>query len=124
MLDALLPGLQEAGPPLPGALETDVEGFLRSFLPTAPPLVRLGFRMGCLAGVWVAPLLIRRRPPITRLAPADRERALEALSRTRLHSMRRLFGLLRLVIALGYGGDERVRAAIGVPEIGTGGVGM
>jgi hypothetical protein len=110
--------LEDAEPPLPGVLDTDFDGFVRSFLPSAHPLLSLGFRAGCLAAAWVSPVLIRRVPPITRLSPADRERALDAFSRTRVHSLRRLSGALRLVVALGYGGDERVRAAIGFPVAG------
>lgn len=110
--------MEDAEPPLPGILDTDFDGFARSFLPTAHPLLRLGFRAGCLVAVWVAPVMVRRLPPITRLSPADRERALDALARTRVHSLRRVAGALRLVVAFGYAGDERVRAAIGLPPAG------
>jgi hypothetical protein len=122
-----MPGLDGAEPPLPGVLDTDFGEFLRSFEATAHPRLRLGFRAGSFAAVWIAPVLIRRVPPITRLSPAARERALEALSKTRIYPLRQLYGALRLTVALGYAGDERVRRAVGYPAParpeGRGGVG-
>jgi hypothetical protein len=122
VLRALLPGLEAAEPPLPGVLDTDVDGFLRSFRSTAHPRLRLGFRAGSFAATWIAPILIRRTPPITRLSPAGRERALEALSRTGVYPLRQLYGAYRLIVAMGYAEDERVRRALGHPRP-VGGVG-
>ena len=65
--------------------------------------------------IWVAPALIGRIPPITLYGRATRERALEALGRSRLYPLRQLLGLLKLTVALCYGADPEVRQAIGYP---------
>jgi hypothetical protein len=112
-VDTLLPS--GAHPHLPGAGEAGVPEFLDEFERSAAPLLRLGLRAGMVAAIWVAPVLIGRAPPITRYARETRERALEALARTRIYPLREAFGGLKLVVSLGYGADPDVRRAIGYP---------
>ena len=65
--------------------------------------------------VWVAPLLIGRSPPITLYGRATRERALDALARSRIYPLRAAFGGLKLIVSLGYGAHPAVRRAMGYP---------
>src|SRR5207244_2921319 len=101
VLDALLPSA--AAPGLPGLLETDVEGFLASFRAEASPGMRVGLSAALWAAVWVAPLLVFRAPPISRLSPDDRERALEALVSSRVYALRQLGLVLKAVVCFAYG---------------------
>jgi len=75
----------------------------------------MGLRAALFVATWVAPVLIGRIPPITLYRRETRERALEALERSRLYALRQLFGLLKLTVALCYGADPEVRRTIGYP---------
>jgi hypothetical protein len=112
VLNALLPS--EASPLLTlGILETDFESFLADFGAAAPGPLRRAFRLGLLAAGWVAPLLVRRLPPMTRLAPAERGRALAAMERSRVPELRQLVRVLKTVVSLHYGALPAVRRALG-----------
>ena len=115
MVDTLLPeGVQPA--PSRGALGAGWEEFHRAFERQAVGRLRLGLRAALFVAIWVAPALIGRIPPITLYGRATRERALEALGRSRLYPLRQLLGLLKLTVALCYGADPEVRRAIRYPH--------
>src|SRR5439155_20599545 len=95
VVDTMLPS--GAHPRLPGGVEAGVPEFLEEFERSATPLLRLGLRAGMAMAVWVAPLLIGRSPPITLYGRATRERALDALARSRIYPLRAAFGGLKLI---------------------------
>ncbi|MDP9341296.1 MAG: hypothetical protein M3Q23_04110 [Actinomycetota bacterium] len=113
VVDTMLPA--HAHPRLPGAEGARVPEFLDEYERSATPLLRLGLRAGMFTAVWIAPVLIGRLPPITLYGRRTRERALEALARTRVYPLRAAFGGLKLVVSFGYGVDPEVRRAIGYP---------
>ena len=112
VLDALLPS--GASSLLPqGLLNTGFEDFLVEFDAAAPADFRRIFRLALTAAGWLAPLLIGRMPPISRLKLHDQERALAAMDRSRLPELRQLVIVLKTVASLHYGGLPGVRQAIG-----------
>lgn len=114
VLETLLPA--DANPLLPtGVISTGIEDFLDEFARASPEHLRRALRVGLFAGAWIAPLLVRRVPPITRLKEADRERALAAMAESRVPELRQLISVLKTVISLHYGGLQSVREAIGYP---------
>lgn len=115
VVETLLPS--GADPRLPlGALDAGFASFHDGeFSRTASSRMRLGFRVAVATATWVAPLLIRRVPPLARLDPDDRERALEAMASSRHPLLRDLVTLMKLVVCFTYGTDQRVRDAIGAP---------
>jgi len=114
VLDALLPA--DANPLLrTGLTSTGIEDFLDEFARVSPAHLRRAFRIGLFAGAWIAPLLVRRVPPITRLEEADRELALAAMAESGVPELRQLISVLKTVICLHYGGLSSVREAIGYP---------
>jgi len=114
VLDALLPG--RAHPVLvSGISETGFERFLDDFERAAPRHLWRAFRIGLFTAAWVAPVLVRRVPPITRLREADRERALAAMASSSMPELRQLLSVLKTVTSLHYGGLPEVREAIGYP---------
>lgn len=113
-LEALVPGGGDEGLPC-GLLDAGFEAFLERFKAEALPSLRLGFEAALWTAVWVAPLLIGELPPISRLSPARREEALEALLASRFYTLRQLGLLLKAVASFAYGADARVRAAVGYP---------
>jgi len=94
-------------------METGFDDFLTDFEREAPDAFRRVFRLALFAGGWVAPILIGRLPPITRLNPEDREKALAAMARSRVPELRQLVTVLKTVASLHYGGLREVRQAIG-----------
>jgi hypothetical protein len=115
VLDALLPS--RAHPELSrGLFDAGFEGFHEDFRKTALPSMRLGFKTALLAATWLAPLLIGRLPPLSRLDREDRERALEAMGKSCLYPIRQLFLLLKAVSSFCYGADPEVRRALGYPS--------
>lgn len=113
-LEALAPAGGDEAVPV-GLFEAGFDEFLKRFRAEAVPQLRLGFEAALWAAVWIAPLLIGRVPPISRLAPEARERALEAMFASRLYSLRQLGLLLKAVASFAYGADPRVRDAVGFP---------
>lgn len=111
VLDALLPPGGPEG--LPGAFESGFEDFERGFTADAPATMRLGWRAALFLAAWVAPLLIRRLPPLERLPAEDREAALEAMGKSRFYLIRQVFLLLKAVTSFGYGSTGAVRRAVG-----------
>lgn len=98
-----------------GISDTGFDLFLEEFDRVAPPHLRRAFRWGLLGGGWIAPLLVRRLPPLTRLRPADREAALMAMAASRVPELRQLMAVLKTVVSLHYGSLPAVRQAIGYP---------
>jgi hypothetical protein len=114
VLDTLLPA--DADPVLPeGVLDPGFDAFHAEFERAAPPVTRRAFRLALLAATWIAPLLVRARPPLSRHPRDVRERALEAMARSRVAVLRQLLVLLKLVAALSYGGRPDVREHLGYP---------
>ena len=112
VLDALLPS--GASSLLPhGLLNTGFEDFLVEFDAAAPADFRRIFRVALVAAGWVAPLLIGRAPPMSRLSSDGRARALAAMDRSSLPELRQLLLVLKTVASLHYGGLDEVRQAIG-----------
>ena len=115
VLDTLLPS--EAHPTLKyGVFDTGFDAFWSDLERTALPAWRWGFRIALWASIWIAPLLIRRLPPLTQHERQTRERALAAMETSRIYFLRQMMGLLKTVVCFGYGADRDVRAAIGYPR--------
>ena len=93
-------------------MESGFERFLGDFEISAAPQLRSAFRWALLAAVWIAPLLMRRLPPIGRLEPSDRAAALRAMERSNVVAVRQLVRVLKTVVALHYGAVPEVRQAI------------
>lgn len=112
VLDALLPS--GASSLLPqGLANTGFEDFLVEFDAAAPADFRRVFWLALVTAGWVAPLLIGRLPPMSRLNSQDRDRALAAMDRSSLPELRQLVIVLKTVASLHYGGLSEVRQAIG-----------
>jgi hypothetical protein len=114
VLDTLLPG-EGAHPSLPGAFEVGFDGFWDDFTRTAALPLRLGFRLALFVALWIAPLLVGRPPPLSMHARPVRERALDALARSRLYVLRQMMLLLKATLCFHYGAVPRVRDALGFP---------
>lgn len=112
VLGALLPSGACSLLPL-GLLDTGFEGFLGEFDTAAPAAFRRVFRLALITAGWLAPLLIGRLPPMTRLKPTDRARALMAMERSRIPELRQLVIIMKTVASLHYGAVPQVRQAIG-----------
>ena len=112
MIDTLLPAGGGQGSP-PGALEAGLDEFLDEFARTADIRLRRAFQLALIAATWVAPVLIRRLPPLARLSSDERERALQALAGSGFLPFRQLVVVLKAVVSLGYGAHPRVREVIG-----------
>jgi len=114
VIEAMVP---EGGhPSLPGAFSSGFAQFHARFQETALLSMRLGFWAALLAGAWLAPILIGKLPPITRLSIDDRERALEALGKSRFYFVRQMLLLLKAIISFHYGAQRDVRDALGFPS--------
>jgi hypothetical protein len=114
-LDTLLPA--NGHPNLPdGIFDAGFDAFYADFERDADRSFRLGFRVALWAAIWIAPLLVRRIPPLSRHDRATRERALIALGASRFYLFRQLLLLLKTVTALCYGAGGRVRSAVGYPS--------
>ena len=114
VLKALLPAGEEAAVRVeldPSAFEV----FLGELQEQAPLKLWRAFRLGLLTAAWLAPLLVGRPPPIDRLSPDSRERALRAMAESRVPELRQLVTVLKSVVSLHYGGLPSVRKEIGYP---------
>lgn len=114
VLETLLPS--DAHPALKiGLFDAGFEDFHRDFESTAIGRLKLGFKAALFSAVWLAPFLIGRLPPLTRLGREKREEALEAMGRSRCYPLRQMLLILKTVACFCYGADPRVRRAIGFP---------
>jgi hypothetical protein len=112
VMDTLLPS--RASPVLPlGLLESGFEKFWADSRVDLAPRLRMAFALGLFTAAWVAPLLVRRLPPLARLSPPERERALTAMERSHVVILRQLLRILKTVAALHYGAHPEVRKAVG-----------
>ena len=115
VLDTLLPA--QANATLPhGIFDTGFDKFLLDFQSTASPALRRGFWAALFAATWIAPLLIFRLPPLTRLDRSTRERALRAMETSRVYLLRQMLLLLKTTVCFCYGADPGVRDAVGYPR--------
>jgi hypothetical protein len=112
VLDALLPSGADSRLPI-GVIESGFDTFLVESQSEIAPQLRRAFKVALVAAAWVAPLLIWRGPPLSRLAAHDRERALEAMEKSNVVVLRQLIRVLKTVVALHYGALPAVRKAIG-----------
>lgn len=113
---AVMESLLPPGEGLPSGLDSGLEEFLIRFDKTTLPSMRLGFAAALWTAIWLAPLLVACLPPISRLSTEDRERALEALGKSRFYLLRQLLLLLKAVTSFHYGAHPKVRQALGVPS--------
>ena len=112
MVETLVPA--RAHPQLElGALDAGFEEFLAEFDELGAPPLRFAFRLSLFAGAWIAPLLVRRLPPLSRLPAGDRSAALSAMEVSNVNALRQLMRILKTVVALHYGAVPSVRKTIG-----------
>lgn len=112
VLETLLPG--GVSPVLSlGVLDTGFDEFLDDFRKLGAADLQRAFRIALLAAGWMAPLLVGRVPPLSRLSPADRERALTAMDGSEVAILRQLVRVLKTVVGLHYGAVPAVRRTIG-----------
>ena len=115
ILDTLLPAA--AHPALKyGIFDADFDAFWSDFKRTALPAWRWGFHLALWVANWIAPLLIRRLPPLTQYDRLTRERGLAAMETSQMYFLRQMLGLLKTIVCFGYGADRNVRNAIGYPR--------
>ena len=112
VLGALLPAGMSSRLAL-GVLDTGFDAFLDEFEQAAPTDLRRAFGLALFTAGWLSPILIRRLPPLSRLAAADRAHALSAMERSRVPELRQLVRVLKTVVSLHYGALPQVRRAIG-----------
>lgn len=114
VLDTLLPsGASERVPY--GLLDVDFERFYEKLCREAPIAMLVGFHAALTSAIWVAPLLIGKLPPLSRLSRDDREAALRALGKSRYNVLRQMLLILKATSGFCYGGDVRVRDSIDFP---------
>lgn len=112
VLETLLPG--GVNPDLPlGVLESGFDKFLDDFREMGAADLQRAFRIALFTAAWIAPLLVRRRPPLSRLGAADREAALAAMDGSDVVVLRQLVRVLKTVVGLHYGALPSVRRTIG-----------
>ena len=112
VLDTLLPSGADSR--LSGGFgDLDFDSFYREFATSAPPAIRLAFRVSLLSATWLAPLLIGKLPPLGRHGREVREHALQAMAASQSGTLRQLVTLQKTVVSLAYGADANVREAIG-----------
>ena len=117
VLETILP--DGVHPDLPVGLDgSGFEHFYASFSREASLKLRLPFRVALFLAIWVAPLLIRRLPPITLHDRPTRERALGRFFTARFFLFRQLALTIKLVLSLCYGADDRVRRTVGYFDSG------
>jgi hypothetical protein len=111
VFDALLPATGD--PIVPdGVLDVDIASTLAD-VRDAGLRLRVAIAISLLAATWVAPLLIRHRPPLDRLSRDERELALDAMAESRIATLRQFVVVLKIVVSMAYGADETVRARLG-----------
>jgi hypothetical protein len=112
VIDALLPAGVDPG--LPGAFESGFDEFYADFERSALLPMRLSFKAALWASAWLSPMLICRLPPLSRLPREERERALEAMGKSRFYLVRQLLLLLKAVCSFHYGAHPQVRRTLGM----------
>ena len=114
VLDTLLPS--GVYPDLKyGIFDAGFDEFWSEVERTALPSLRWGFRVALFTAIWIAPLLIRRLPPLSLYDQLTRERTLAAMESSRFYILRQLFVVLKTTVGFCYGADPNVRDATGYP---------
>jgi hypothetical protein len=112
VLETLLPS--DAHPTLTrGIGDTGLDDFYRDFKANGNIKLRVTFSVAMFAALWIAPLLARKLPPLSRLDREAREEALDRLYSSRIYLLRQLFFFLKLIASLCYGADDEVRKVVG-----------
>lgn len=115
VLDTLLPS--NAHPDLPlGIFDAGFEHTYGELLRDGFNLMAIGFHAALACSIWISPALIGKLPPIDRLSRDDRERALEAMAKSRSYLLRQMMLLLKATAGLAYGAHPEVRDAVGYPR--------
>jgi hypothetical protein len=112
VLETLLPGGVSSDLPL-GVLESGFEKFLDDFREMGAADLQRAFRIALFSAGWIAPLLVLRLPPLSRLSAADGEAALAAMDGSNVAVLRQLVRVLKTVVGLHYGALGSVRRTIG-----------
>jgi hypothetical protein len=114
LLDTLLP--QGAHPEMPlGIADVNFDAYYADFKRSAMFPMWIGFVAALFVAIWIAPLLIRKLPPITLYDRDTRERILMALYNSKYNILRQIIFLLKATVSFCYGADDRVRDALGYP---------
>jgi hypothetical protein len=97
------------------ALDTGADRIFEEMILYLSAGTALGLRASLFFIEFMGPLLgLRRRARFSRLAAADREACLSALSKSDTYFTRQMVLLHKSVACLGWAADERVRTAIGL----------
>ena len=99
-------------PALPGLGDVDTAAFWDEYQRTAPALLRLGFRMSVWALTLAPPVLLGKPRTFARLAPEDRDRLLDKVTRSRFYLVRQLPLTVKLLSCFAYLRDDEVRARV------------
>lgn len=114
VLDTFLPS--QAHPNLPhGLFDVGFDDFYADFKKQAIPSIIFGFQFALFLAIWVAPLLLRKIPPITLYDRTERERILNAMYASRSYLIRQMFLIIKMTVCFCYGAAPEVRNAIGYP---------
>ena len=100
------------GGALPGVGAVDAEQFWSEYERAAPELLRFGFRASVWALTWAPPLLLGKPKTFGQLKPADRDRVLERVARSRFYLIRQLPLTVKLLACFAYLRDDDVRARV------------
>jgi hypothetical protein len=115
VIDTLIP--DDAHPQLKhGALKLGYAQYYEQWRKEAVFAMVFGFRFALFLAIWVAPLLIRKIPPITLYDRETRERIILALYTSKLYLFRQMFLLLKATILFHYAAQPEVRDAVGFPK--------
>jgi len=112
VLETLLPGGVSSALPL-GVMDSGFESFLDDFKALGAADLQRAFWIALFSAGWIAPLLVGKLPPLSRLSATDRERALEAMDGSNWALSRQLIRILKTVVGLHYGALPSVRQTIG-----------
>lgn len=96
---------------LPGLGEVELECFWRSFVRSAPPLLRFGLRATVWTLTWISVFSLRFRPFFS-LSPAERDDVLARAGSSRFYLLRQMTVTLKVVCCFAYFGDPRVRRTL------------
>lgn len=115
VLDTLIPSASHPQLRL-GIFDAGFDAWYRDFRASAVFSMQIGFWAALFVAIWIAPLLIKRLPPISLYDRDTRERALEALGKSDVYVLRQMLLLLKATICFCYGANREVRDALGVPR--------
>lgn len=100
-----------------GVPDVPLGAFLDDVFRRAPLQMRLGIRAATWVLTWM-PLLWRLKlRPFGRLRPEDRVALLSGLAASDSYVARELPNLIKIVACMGWAGDPRVQASLGVTDV-------